>query len=115
MAWACLSQKQQRKSTAAASAFPARTERSGLLFTNDVERTCFQTAETIRKTVESETGLTVSIGVSFSKIFAKLGSDMKKIHQKLGKNGLMLYQFANGTDGAQVMRPSAQRSGADRR
>lgn len=35
-------------------------------------------AEDIRKTVKEELGLTVSIGVSFNKIFAKLGSDMKK-------------------------------------
>ena len=35
-------------------------------------------AHTIRKRVLSETGLTVSIGVSFNKIFAKLGSDLKK-------------------------------------
>jgi DNA polymerase-4 len=35
-------------------------------------------AEEIRQIVKEETGLTVSIGVSFSKIFAKLGSDMKK-------------------------------------
>ncbi len=35
-------------------------------------------AEKIRKTVREELGLTVSIGVSFNKIFAKLGSDMKK-------------------------------------
>ena len=35
-------------------------------------------AETIRRTVQSELGLTVSIGVSYNKIFAKLGSDMKK-------------------------------------
>ena len=35
-------------------------------------------AESIRKTVRDELGLTVSIGVSFNKIFAKLGSDMKK-------------------------------------
>ena len=35
-------------------------------------------AEEIRKTVKAELGLTVSIGVSFNKIFAKLGSDMKK-------------------------------------
>ena len=28
--------------------------------------------------VKEETGLTVSIGVSFTKVFAKLGSDMKK-------------------------------------
>lgn len=35
-------------------------------------------AERIRKEVKSETGLTVSIGVSFNKAFAKLGSDLKK-------------------------------------
>ncbi|MGI5971699.1 MAG: DNA polymerase Y family protein, partial [Oscillospiraceae bacterium] len=35
-------------------------------------------AEEIRKTVYEELGLTVSIGVSFNKVFAKLGSDMKK-------------------------------------
>lgn len=37
-----------------------------------------QIAEEIRKRVLEETGLTVSIGVSFNKIFAKLGSDLKK-------------------------------------
>ena len=37
-----------------------------------------QIADEIRQTVKNETGLTVSIGVSFNKIFAKLGSDMKK-------------------------------------
>jgi len=35
-------------------------------------------AEAIRSAVREELGLTVSIGVSFNKIFAKLGSDMKK-------------------------------------
>lgn len=35
-------------------------------------------AENIRQTVKEELGLTVSIGVSFNKMFAKLGSDMKK-------------------------------------
>lgn len=35
-------------------------------------------AEEIRQTVKDETGLTVSIGASFSKALAKLGSDMKK-------------------------------------
>ena len=35
-------------------------------------------ADTIRKTVREELGLTLSAGVSFNKIFAKLGSDMKK-------------------------------------
>ena len=35
-------------------------------------------ADEIRKVVKEELGLTVSIGVSFNKVFAKLGSDMKK-------------------------------------
>lgn len=35
-------------------------------------------AEKIRTSVREELGLTVSIGVSYNKIFAKLGSDMKK-------------------------------------
>lgn len=35
-------------------------------------------ADQIRETVKKETGLTVSVGVSFNKIFAKLGSDYKK-------------------------------------
>ena len=35
-------------------------------------------AEEIRMRIKKELGITVSIGVSFNKIFAKLGSDMKK-------------------------------------
>ena len=35
-------------------------------------------AERIRKEIKRELGITVSIGVSFNKVFAKLGSDMKK-------------------------------------
>ena len=37
-----------------------------------------QIAETIRERIKREIGLTVSIGVSFNKVFAKLGSDYKK-------------------------------------
>ena len=37
-----------------------------------------QIANTIREQTKRETGLTISVGVSFNKIFAKLGSDMKK-------------------------------------
>jgi len=35
-------------------------------------------AYSIKETVKKELGLTISVGVSFCKIFAKLGSDMKK-------------------------------------
>ncbi|MBP5210195.1 MAG: DNA polymerase IV [Clostridia bacterium] len=35
-------------------------------------------AERIRREVRKETGLTVSVGVSFNKVFAKLASDLKK-------------------------------------
>lgn len=38
----------------------------------------YEIAEEIRKRVKEELGITVSIGVSFNKIFAKLGSDYKK-------------------------------------
>lgn len=38
----------------------------------------YKLAEEIRNRVKEEVGLTVSIGVSFNKVFAKLGSDLKK-------------------------------------
>lgn len=115
----------------------------------------YDIAEEIRSRVKSEIGITVSIGISFNKIFAKLGSDMKKpdavteisqsnfktsvwplpvnnllyagkattkkleklniitigdlananpllIKQHLGKNGLMLQQYAQGRDTSPV-------------
>ena len=127
-----------------------------LPFTQDVSGDGTHIAEEIRSAVRKETGLTVSVGVSYTKIFAKLGSDMKKpdavtaitrdnfretawmlpvadllycgpattrklraccvhtigdlacfdpelIRAKLGKNGIMLWRFANGEDGAPVM------------
>ncbi len=37
-----------------------------------------QIAETLRQRVKDEIGITISVGVSFTKIFAKLGSDYKK-------------------------------------
>ncbi|MBQ8551091.1 MAG: DNA polymerase IV [Clostridia bacterium] len=46
---------------------------SRLLFGNGME-----IAEQIRAAVKREIGVTVSIGVSFNKVFAKLGSDLKK-------------------------------------
>ncbi len=38
----------------------------------------FEIAEDIRNAVRKELGLTVSVGASFNKVFAKLGSDMSK-------------------------------------
>ncbi len=35
-------------------------------------------AHTVRNRIKNELGLTISVGVSFNKVFAKLGSDMKK-------------------------------------
>ncbi len=114
-------------------------------------------ADSIRERVKSELGITVSVGVSFNKVFAKLGSDMKKpdatsvippdrfasivwplpvssllfvgpscartlgrlgidtigdlaccneslIASTMGKNGLMLRDFARGRDFAEVTR-----------
>jgi DNA polymerase-4 len=37
-----------------------------------------QIAHEIRQTIKKELGITVSVGVSWNKVFAKLGSDMKK-------------------------------------
>lgn len=37
-----------------------------------------RTADDIRETVKTTLGLTLSVGVSFNKVFAKLGSDLKK-------------------------------------
>ncbi|MBE6609846.1 MAG: DNA polymerase IV [Ruminococcaceae bacterium] len=114
-------------------------------------------AEMIRNDVKSEVGVTVSVGVSFNKIFAKLGSDMKKpdavtvipkakykqmigklpasdllgvgrntakqlhaygvytieelaefspstLRKLLGKNGEMIWRYANGLDDSPVVR-----------
>ena len=36
-------------------------------------------AATLRKRIREEIGITISVGVSFNKVFAKLGSDYKKL------------------------------------
>ena len=45
---------------------------------NYLKKTGKEIADEIREKVKQEFGFTVSVGVSFSKIFAKLGSDIKK-------------------------------------
>jgi DNA polymerase-4 len=47
--------------------FPKRTIEQG-----------YEIAQQIRRRIKFELGITVSIGVSFIKVFSKLGSDMKK-------------------------------------
>ncbi|MCR5636717.1 MAG: DNA polymerase IV [Clostridiales bacterium] len=112
-------------------------------------------AQKIRETIKNDLGLTISVGVSFNKIFAKLGSDMKKpdavtvinhddfkekiwnlpvcnlfgvgratdsalkkvyintigdlarcdpafLQSRFGKNGVKLWQYANGADDSEV-------------
>ena len=46
---------------------------STLIFGNEVE-----IAHKIRREIKEKLGITISVGVSFNKVFAKLGSDMKK-------------------------------------
>ena len=122
------------------------------LFGNGVE-----IADRIRREIIEEQGLTASVGVSFNKIFAKLGSDLKKpnatnvipydrfreivwplevnrllgvgpatekklrslavftigdlanadfeaVRLRLGKNGELLYRFANGEENSAVLK-----------
>ena len=117
-------------------------------------------ANEIRETMKFELGLTISVGVSFNKIFAKLGSDMKKpdavtvipkdtfrekiwglpaadllgvgratqrvldsycirtigdlantdpefLRRRLGKNGVVLWNYANGNDLSLVAKKTA--------
>lgn len=114
-------------------------------------------ADTIRNEVKNEFGLTLSVGVSFNKVFAKLGSDLKKpdatnlipferfkeivwplsvnrllgvgrstekklnslaiftigdlaatdpevLNIRLGKNGVMLWHYANGDENSSVLK-----------
>ena len=58
---------------------PFSIDESWLDVTNSkIMGTPIEIADEIRRRVLEETGLTVSVGVSFNKIFAKLGSDLKK-------------------------------------
>lgn len=58
---------------------PFSIDESWLDVTNSkIFGTPLEIADKIRETVKKETGLTVSVGVSFNKVFAKLGSDLKK-------------------------------------
>lgn len=119
-----------------------------------------QIADAIRARIQRELGVTASVGVSFNKVFAKLGSDMKKpdattvipknkfkeivwplpvedllfvgrattrklksigidtigglanwnadaLRRKFGKNGVMLWRFANGLDDSPVAEAGA--------
>ena len=93
---------------------------SGLLFGSPEK-----IAHDIRRRVRFELGITVSVGVSWNKIFAKLGSDYKKpnavtvinkdnykkivyplpvseLAAFLGKMGYILHAFANGRESSPV-------------
>lgn len=118
-------------------------------------------ANELRKRVKFELGVSISVGVSYNKVFAKLGSDMKKpdattviapdsfqskvwplpasdllyvgratekkleryyihtigdlaqtspdlLHRLLGKNGVMLWRFANGLDVSPVSKQGSK-------
>lgn len=43
-----------------------------------IKKTPLELADTLRHRIREEIGITISVGVSFNKIFAKLGSDYKK-------------------------------------
>lgn len=57
---------------------PFGLDESWIDVTGDRFKTGIEIAQEIRKRVKEEIGITVSIGVSYNKIFAKLGSDYKK-------------------------------------
>lgn len=53
-------------------------DESWLDLTNSINNNGYETAREINRRIKEELGITVSIGVSFNKIFAKFGSDYKK-------------------------------------
>ena len=57
---------------------PFGLDESWIDVTGDWEKSGYTIAQEIRQRVKEEVGITVSIGLSFNKIFAKLGSDYKK-------------------------------------
>ncbi|MCC8072635.1 MAG: DNA polymerase IV [Clostridiales bacterium] len=57
---------------------PFGLDEAWLDVTGDWNKSAIEISEEIRKRVKKEIGITVSIGVSFNKVFAKLGSDYKK-------------------------------------
>lgn len=57
---------------------PFGLDESWLDVTGDWSKTGYEIAHEIRTRVKNEIGITVSVGLSFNKIFAKLGSDYKK-------------------------------------
>lgn len=57
---------------------PFGLDESWIDVTGDRNKTGYEIAQEIRHRVKDEIGITVSIGLSFNKIFAKLGSDYKK-------------------------------------
>lgn len=57
---------------------PFGLDEAWLDITNNIDNDGYKTACEIRKRIKYELGITVSIGVSFNKIFAKFGSDYKK-------------------------------------
>lgn len=57
---------------------PFGLDEAWLDVTHNIDKSGVEIAEEIRQRVKEELGITVSIGVSFNKIFAKFGSDYKK-------------------------------------
>ncbi|MGN0522028.1 MAG: DNA polymerase IV [Eubacterium sp.] len=57
---------------------PFGLDESWIDVTGDWKKTGVEIAQEIKERVKKEIGITVSVGVSFNKIFAKLGSDYKK-------------------------------------